>query len=323
MDDLERRIRAARPASGHRDLPLTDRAERELAELMLSEPEPASHPAPLRAGRRHGWMLTACAAVLALIVIVSTRLLTPSPAYAATPPLLKVTPIAGTTGDVLRQMVEAARRTNTPAPTGRIEIFIEAWVLSTEDDGIARSSTIVPERYAISIASDGTFTQVVTAGKPVGEITSDTPREGDLLWQETWPADEAPILFDRPAPDEPTAVASFLAQPSGVNPPLSASSSIYEIANLLMEKRLGTAQSIAILEYLATLSDLTVNGKTVDSRGREGILFSAVEPEHPEYSQRVVISPTDGRILATQRVYHGDSRIDIPSPSAINYYVWK
>lgn len=37
MDDIETRLRAARPTSGYRDLPLTDRAKRELAELMLAE----------------------------------------------------------------------------------------------------------------------------------------------------------------------------------------------------------------------------------------------------------------------------------------------
>ena len=37
MDELERRIRAARPVSGNRTLPLTDRAKRELAELIRSE----------------------------------------------------------------------------------------------------------------------------------------------------------------------------------------------------------------------------------------------------------------------------------------------
>ena len=40
MGELERRIRAARSVSGSRDLPLTDRAKRELAELLLSEPAP-------------------------------------------------------------------------------------------------------------------------------------------------------------------------------------------------------------------------------------------------------------------------------------------
>ena len=38
MDEIERRIRAARPLSGSRDLPLTGRAKSELAELLLGTP---------------------------------------------------------------------------------------------------------------------------------------------------------------------------------------------------------------------------------------------------------------------------------------------
>ncbi|QTV79160.1 hypothetical protein [Microbacterium sp. NIBRBAC000506063] len=54
MDEIERRVRAARPTSGHRDLPLTDRAKRELAELALVD-ETAPARAERSAESRHAW----------------------------------------------------------------------------------------------------------------------------------------------------------------------------------------------------------------------------------------------------------------------------
>ena len=92
MDELERRIRAARPMSGNRDLPLSDRAKRELADLVLSSPHamPGRRPPaqPLRRKTRlRTQRLVGVAAGLVVAIAISTIIfnIVPSrPASAAT-----------------------------------------------------------------------------------------------------------------------------------------------------------------------------------------------------------------------------------------------
>lgn len=72
MDELEARLRAARPISGHRSLPLTDRAKRELADLMLAEHQ-AARATPVAdvpgAGRQRRWTRSISAAVIAAVAL--------------------------------------------------------------------------------------------------------------------------------------------------------------------------------------------------------------------------------------------------------------
>lgn len=323
MDDLERRIRAARPVSGHRNLPLTDRAKRELAELMLQESSlPTSRSTSTRAHTRWWFGIAAAALVVVAAVAIPVRVLTSAPSHAATPALLAVTPVQGTASELLRELSLASRAANTLPPTGTIHIQVETWTLATDNDGIARGSTILPERHDITREPDGTLTTKVTAGKPVGTIRPDTPTEGELLRLETLAPEAADYEFGTPAPEDSDDVARFLARTPTSETLLTAAASIDAISSLLLEQTLSPAQTQAILNYLADLPDITVTGATLDRHGREGITFSAVDRDHPEYSAHLVIATSTSQILAIERTYTGSDRTDIASPSVVQYYIW-
>lgn len=323
MDRAEWLIRAAKP-----EIPseLSERAEQDLARILATGGETPGHNLVEHppTARRHGnrvWL--AAAAVLVAILAVPIWMLTGTHAHAATPPLLKVEPVGGTTEETLHRLAEVARTSPAAPPSGSIQISVEAWTLTTEDDGVARESTVLPQRIAITREPDGALTKHVTAGAPLGSINQETPTEGELLWEQTWPPEDASYLFATPAPSDPQAVAEFLAAPRGEAPPLSASASIDELGSLLLEQELSPAQTGAVLDYLATLPDLTVAGATTDRLGRSGLLFSATRSDDSERAEHIVIAEETGRILAIEGTYQGSSRTDIPSPSVVHYYAWR
>lgn len=326
MDDLERRIRAARPVSGHRDLPLTDRAKRELADLVLADVEtspPARYPRPRAVWH---WALGAAVVVVALAVSLPLSTTTPVRAHAATPPLLTVTPLPGTAQERLHALgtLAAAQPVSSDARKA-IQISVEAWTLSTDDDGVSRSSAVVPEHYERTRLPDGTLTQVVTAGIPIGPAPSVGPTPGTVLQRETWPRGQDAYLFTTSAPVDPKRVAAFLARPDEAALPLSASDAIEKIGSLLLEQSLNPAQNAAILAALADLPDLSLAGTTTDRLGRAGIMFSgspSVRPGYSGYVEHIVIDPNTGRILSVECTYNGTDRTDIPSPSVVDYFAW-
>lgn len=325
MDELERRLRAARPISGHRDLPLTDRAKRELADLMLAEPARA----PRRTGvRPHRWNLivyaaAAAAAVLTVVPVVAT--LTMQPAHAATPPMLTTTTVSNNARDLLEEMGDVVADDLSQQMTDPTQITVQTWVLHTDDDGDPLSSVVVPENFAITQTSDGTRTVTVTAGAPIdreGRPASGNtvPAEGAPLWEEAWEPGEYLPLYPNSLPTEPAQIAAFFAEVVGEEP--SAAQLIPELNSLLLEQTLSPAQESALLRYASTLPDIELVGSTTDRLGRDGMVFTATNPDQPDYAQRLIVSPTTGHILATETIYIGTTRTDIASSSVVSYFAW-
>ncbi|MFK0403142.1 hypothetical protein ACIQTT_12480 [Microbacterium sp. NPDC090225] len=111
MDEIERRIRHARPASGHRDLPLTDRAKRELGELIIADGAQGTARQVAFRRRRRAWVFVpAAAAAVAVAVVVGTIALWPSSApEALTPtptPATASTGTSATSSDAMRALAD-------------------------------------------------------------------------------------------------------------------------------------------------------------------------------------------------------------------------
>ena len=330
MDELEQRIRAARPFSGHRNLPLSDRAKRELADLMLLDSvSSARKPRRLRRPRllHVAGVAAAVTAVAAAGAITTTALLNPQPAYAATPQMLHVTATSETPQELLMQMSQIADEHLPEAQEGTYTISVQAWTLATNDSGLAQSSSIVPENYEFTRNADGSFATTVTYAQPVDQngaplIGDDLPNAGELNWEESWDPGEYQFAFPEPFPEDAEEVATYLSALSGSPLPLSASEAIQATNSLLMEQKLDAQQHAALLTYLADLPDLNVAGVTTDRLGRDGVIFTSEDPGWPGYQDHLIVSPDTGQILATERIYDGSNRTDIPSPSVISYYLW-
>ena len=193
MDELERLVREARPISGHRSLPLSDRAKRELADLLPGDRSTVSQRGrrfvPPRFLRVAGIAL-AMAVVAVFGMVATTSVLNPQPTYAATPRMLQPTETAETAQELLTQMAQELVEPNQ-LPEEPYVIRVQAWTLATNDDGVAISSSITPENYEFTRGVDGAFRTTVTFGQPVdGDGTPVSgqalPAEGDLNWEESW-----------------------------------------------------------------------------------------------------------------------------------------
>ncbi len=341
MDDLERRIRAARPISGHRDLPLSDRAKRELADLMLAD---SAHHAPKRrlARRRRKVIarLSATAAIAALAVagvLVGTSIFSSQGAYAATPHLLPVTATDENAQEVLTRLSQRASEA-AASGTASSSVQVETWTLPTQVEGEEPARVILPEVYLVTQTDDGQVTQVVitggasdAGGNPVSG--PDVPAEGQVVSEQTYPikvewsldlSDSGDVLAAHAAlPGGAVLVRQFFEAAMGDASEPSAADVIRTTNELLLAQVLSPTQQAALLAYFAELPDLSLVGTTVDRLGREGLLFMAADPAQPQYEEALIISAETGKILGTEVLYIGTERTDIASPSVVQYSVWK
>lgn len=329
MDELERRVRAARPLSGHRDLPLSDRAKRELADLLLAGTS-RKPPRRMKRARPHVLVLTVMAIIMAVTVstIGIASLLFPQPAFAATPEMLKVTPIHESVAEVLDPIADRLEaEPSRPAATA-FTITVQAWTLDIHDNGKSLSSAIVPQDYKITVDSDGSRHQRITSAGPRTSLGAPAPSDsgptaGHLLSEEAWKPGEYTPLYPGPAPTDSSKYEAYFNTVVQSDTSLSAATVLNEVNSLLLEQKLSSHQQGALLQYLASLPDLKLAGRVTDRLGRPGVALAATDPNRREYESLIVISPADGRILTTEAIYTGHDRTDIPSPAVVHYYAWK
>lgn len=321
MDAMERRIRAARPASAPRDRPLSDRAERELQALVSSAE-------PTRPRRRRTVLAGAGVVALAVLVaVIGPTVWAPKHAWAVTPAPLRITPMQGTASGLLDELSRSAAASRQPAATGTIHIAMQVWTLGATVDGQVMSDSIVPQDYAISRAPDGARTVVVTVGRPSDadgrEIDAGVPRKGTVLWKESDAPGEYHYLYGAPFPVDAGRVGAYFRAVLGTPESPDAAQVIQQIATVLMEQELSPAQRAAFLRYLASLPGIRLEGRTTDRLGRPGILFSVPRAAAPDYVEYLAVDPRTGTILLTETSYVGLARTDIRSPSVISYRAWR
>lgn len=333
MDDLERRIRAARPVSGNRHLPLTDRAKRELAELLMTDAQTSTDPpaTPARE-RRFGMRWLASAATVAIVLVVGGTwwLGGAQPAHAATPPLLVVEPLADSDTDPVAHLSQAARESDfdVPAEGEDVTIRVQSWALHMEEvDGeIDPSLTVIsPEVSTTTFRADGSMSKVVTAGRADWESEGPVkqhPPVGTVIWT----YDEGPggyePLFATSAPRRVDQVEEFLSEGGGLAAGESAHNAFLTIGYLLDEQRLDNLQTAAVLEFVATLSDYTVDGTTTDRLGRSGLVLTTLSADG-EYTESLLLDSETGQILASESIYTGTRRTDLTAPALMSYFAWE
>lgn len=231
-DDLDKRIRAARPTSGNRDLPLTDRAKRELAELML---EGDRRQVPRR--RR---------IPTALVVAVALVILVPFGIYGVMALVSSSGPSSVSVAEVAADQPNGDQATHQ-AWASLIDAFQEQSVAATETATDASAAPInvnvllpgsaVTEQWSFSQSPDG-----------VSKLTITAPNS----------TTDGPLRFSDPAPVALEDYPFFLAAED-------AASAIDSLQQLLLEQTLDRWQLDALYRYLATLPDLQLTASTEDS----------------------------------------------------------
>lgn len=327
MDELERRIRAAQPVSRSRDLPLSDRAKRELADLLLSDTQ---RETPTPKGRSKGQTASRLMAMAAVAIIaLGVGLLWPHaapPASAITPQMLTIQPIT-TSSDPLLTLADAASQHPSPAvPSGETVITVQSWGLSIEvGEAGSGPAVISPQVSTMTIHPDGSISKVWKAGTayaPSGTAIPDQdPAPGTVLGQLDQPAEEYDPLFPDAAPRDLGLVEGFLRDGSGLEV-TQASNALLAISYLKQEQRLDGAQTAALITFLSDLPDVTIDGTATDRLGREALVISAPRDDG-QYTDRLLLDHSEGDILAFESVYVGNVRTDLKAPAVTEYHLWE
>jgi hypothetical protein len=298
----------------------------------------------LRAARRRrrfgrlglpGWSIltTAAAAVVAVIAITVSMLAAPQRTYAATPPMLHIEGAQGGVDDAAELLTDLARQLRAsgepdPAPPGHPQqIDVQTWGLvttvGTEGEKVP-PPYVAPENVTFTRYPDGAWSQVVVAGtpydtqgKPVDDPHATPP--GTELWRIDEAAGEHTFLFPDPVPDDPDELRQLMLD-AGLSEDPTTSDWISQAQALLMERVLRPSEEAALLEVLAGL-DLELAGTTTDRLGREAYVFETPSGAG-DFVDRILVSPR-GHVLATENVWVGHDRTDIPSPSVLSYFAWE
>lgn len=360
MDELERRIRAARPLSGHRDLPLTDRAKRELAELMLASSATESadarqsrsprgilrpisdvrrgavmrrHPNPRttrsRAANRPRVLAGSLATSIAVVAVVALTLGdTPSATADGLPPL-KFTPVDAS----IEEIFEGAQQDLAADTSGVVDPLRFATSVGwyAQINGNAREDAlkaINPVDRTTRWAEDLSGSITVTAGIPYTvdgtPVSPLAPAAGEVLWEETFEAGEITSIPPQIPPSTAAELRNSINAVAFGDATTGAADHIFGYETLLWWWTLTNAHHAALLDIIAADGDATVAGETKDRAGRAVIGIRATSHTTPWMDVIALISPTTGRVIGVETVYTGtDDEVAIPTGTVLSYTLWE
>jgi hypothetical protein len=316
-----------RPSTPQTEMPVSDRlnADGDGGKIVYTYPQTE---VPMN-GRGKKWMIRslAIAAAVAVIAVASGILFSQPAAVASMPEMLKITSTDRSAADLLYELADLAR--TQPDTSGSGQIVEHIWALASVmgADGIeVEYSFMDSEKVVMDVGEKGCIrqrryveTMIDKSGHPVSD--PEAPPLGTLMADED--CSEAGQLFPEPPPDDPTKLADYLSETSGL-PGIGASAAdaIPEVSNGLLQERIpNPAQEAALLEFYASLPDLEVLGSAQDRLGRQVWVFAA--PFRNESQERLLVDANTGHVVGEEAIYQGTSRKDLPSPAVFQYIVFE
>lgn len=320
MDRAERLIRQAKPTEQR----LSPRAEADLAKILASTPAGATAAQDRSPRRPSRWVWAAAAAIVLAVAITGVNLAQPGKAFAATPPMPSITTTGQDPAATLREL--QTRAAAQPDRSAATQIATQWWALASDVDATGKitSSTVEPRRRVTTLGSHGitSYTDYAadtydSAGRPVADPTAPAP--GTRL--DTVTVDPDQRIFTDPPPTKPTLFGDYLTDHLPLNSPSPAGNAFTGIRMLMAERILSSAEHTAFLGYLASLPDIQLLGTSADRLGRGAVVFAA--PTQQGHQTLLMISPETGHVIATEVIYRGTDRTDIPTPAVIEYVAWE
>ncbi|MER6443116.1 hypothetical protein ABT275_43515 [Streptomyces sp. NPDC001185] len=293
-----------------------------LLERILSEKRFATRGRKSRNLRIKGFAVLGVSAAAIAGVVAANHLMKPSfpePAYAATPPLMKISdeknlPAAQVLEDI-------ARRTEKLSETSSWDNHFvqESWSLSTRIGGRQITSAVVPEHRDSWKRADGSVTWSVKEEKPKFQNSGQKK-----LWDQQWAAIDEPTTRTGKGgssygnPPAPAGMKHWLEEGS---PGDTAGFISESLVQKLMTNHLTPEQRAASLRVLETKKDLKFSGTAKDRAGREGLAFTVESDSSGLPSKHtLVINPDDGKVLAYEELLTGDpGALKVKTPAVINY----
>ena len=320
MDDLERRVRRARPLSGHRDLPLTDRAKRDLADIILSAGADLRRR-PTRARRRPpAGLLVAMLSTMVVIVVAPIGFILGQAE--------KHTSNTDQTVSVLRPLA-----TRSPSSGGEYEFLPpDDDVISDGRDrsfsyqswDVAETSSmdaISPVIHVITHDEDGSRTETVVTPSLEDEPPADL-RGLPLVEEKGWGPGEFVSPYLAPVPSDVEKVDAYLASIGGYKKGLSGDKALRTVAELLKVQRINSTQCLTLVASLVARSDIAVSGEVTDREGREGLALTTTSVDAGQEQPSLVVSPDGTRILGFELVRKGAERDGTRVSAVVSYIIW-
>jgi hypothetical protein len=258
------------------------------------------------------------------LVIAGANLARPGKAVAATPPIPTITTTGQDAAATLRGL--QARAAAQSDRSGGTEIVTQWWALGSDVDATGRivSSSVDPMRRVATLGAHGIvgYTDYAAqpydaAGRPVHDPKAPTP--GTHLDTVTVDADQQ--FFPDPPPAKPDAFGDYFTDHLPLNSPSETVRAFTGVGVLLAERIPSPAQQAAFLGYLAGLPDVQLLGSSTDRLSRAVLVFAA--PIEKDNQALLMLTPDTGQITATEVIYRGTDRTDIPTPAVIEYIAWE
>ncbi len=289
-----------------------------------------------RAGQ-HRWRAVSAAAAGAAAVLILTVGIPglrsgPTPAHAATPPLLRFEAVTVSATDAARQLSEASRSSD-PLDGEARDLTYQSWSLFTRIDDEQATSAVLPEATTVDRQQDGGVRLTVVQGEPYFPTpqhedawrAASMPGEpaGGTLRDETYGPDQYSLMYPDPPPTTATDMRPYLEVAHPVAE-LGTAELFVAITDLANEWRLAPAQRAAVLEVLAAAPDVEVLGTTADRSGRPAVAFGVTSELGGMPERRILLfSRSSGEVLASETwLTQDDGGLDVPVPGVIAYTVW-
>lgn len=280
--------------------------------------------------RRRTWAAVPVAAVtLAALLIVQPWGAGTLPAYAATPPMLGVTPLDVEVQYVVTQSLDRLAALPDDLPQRGAET--EGWYLELDEQGGVLSRPVVaPQETLIQWRDDLSGRITVTAGEPylpeggspaAAQEDAAVPEPGTVPSDDVFGPGEMPVLFTGVPPSSVAEMRSYL-ETGGAAQEEETASYLEAVRMLASEWTLGAPQQAALLQVLASLDGMSVVGETTDRLGRPAIALGFSERDGPAFEYLLLLGADSGRLLALERVYLGGlENLELPTPAVVSYVV--
>ncbi|MBO1901172.1 hypothetical protein J4H92_04315 [Leucobacter weissii] len=348
--ELERRLRAARPAS--LDDPLPEHARRLLDDIVSGRRAPKTQGPPPRVRRNPTALAAGIAAFLvvasiATVGIVSVLLprgdeLAVAPVTeAAVGPVPPALPIGRSdwTIDALRE--ELAEEDRTDSSGSRLGAVRTEWDLAVGDKGEELPDYLQSQTTTLTVDSElrGRSRTIADApsdveGSPLDPVPEDALEAGTVIWEETWEPEEYLHPFSEEPPTTERGMREYLERDlawkriAGMDdddPGHSAGDYLNALTALKRIWTLGDAAERAALRIVLGAPGADVLGETVDRAGRPGILLRIeAGAAAPNYRYDLVLDVESRRVLEVEDIYAGGlSHLPLDPGSPAGYTLWR
>lgn len=239
----------------------------------------------------------------ALCAAVAVPLAMQSPTYAATPPLLRFTPVAGQQS-VQQFLADLARRAQTqPAPSGQGPygyIHTKGWYLhvSADEHNRVLDSGIAEVDRQLWVGPDGSGRLATVDGTTAAPNMTLGP--GRLA----------------------TAASDTDAIRAQLNPSGSAPGWVRAVPEVWSRQVVTPDLHAHLLDILAQQPGIAMLGDTTDRVGRRGVAIGIEDDRATRERLILVLHPDTGALLDAETVVLTNSELPVRAPATIAYTVW-